>query len=310
MFVNEFGKSLSSQDLNTQLEAVYKWRLNLREMSERDAHSTLNKVSKRIHAIKTSSLAHQAERNPQFMEAMLVSQVLESWLNERAQMLAERTLSPSEIKRREKYAKGMKKVKPDFEKRYPGRGEEVMYATATKMAKKESVEEAMDLLKSVLAGSTQLNEGEVDHASAIVAARGMVDEIQKMVEKISAMVNEELPPLMDTIRDRVGADQAAAFGQAATQTLTPLLDAVKVAREGMDGAARTVAGEEAAMPMVPGADTGLAPAPEVGAEAGAEVPPAPEAETGVEIPRADDEMAATSDAAAGGAAELGRGKRA
>ena len=30
----------------------------------------------------------------------------------------------------------MKDEKDDFEKRYPGRGEEVMYATATKMAKK------------------------------------------------------------------------------------------------------------------------------------------------------------------------------
>ena len=30
----------------------------------------------------------------------------------------------------------MKGKKSDFEKRYPGRGEEVMYATATKMAKK------------------------------------------------------------------------------------------------------------------------------------------------------------------------------
>jgi hypothetical protein len=309
MIVNEFGKKLTSSDLNNQLASVYKWRLNLKEMTETDATSTLGKVRNKITNIKTSSLSHHAERNPQFMEAMLVSQVIESWLNERAEIIAERTLSPGEIKKREKYVKGMKKVAGDFDDRYGKRGKDVMYATATKMAKKESVEEAMDLLKSVLTGSTQLNEGEVDHASAIVAARGMVDEIQKMVEKISAMVNEELPPLMDTIRDRVGADQASAFGAAATQTLTPLLDAVRAAREGMDGAARTVAGEEAAMPMTPGADTGLA-APDMGADAGAEVgaevPPA--ADAGVEIPRADD--AATSDAAVGGTAELGRGKRA
>jgi len=153
MIVNEFGQTLTSKELNTQLEGVYKWRLNLSEMSERDARHTLNKVNNKITNIKNSSLAHQAERNPQFMEAMLVSQVIETWLNERAQMLAERTLSPGEQKKREKYVKGMKKVKGDFEKRYGKRGEDVMYATATKMAKKESVEEAMDLLKSVLVGS-------------------------------------------------------------------------------------------------------------------------------------------------------------
>lgn len=310
MIVNEFGKKLTSAELNKQLESVYNWRLNLKELSEMDAHNTLNKVSNKIRTIKTSSLAHQAERNPQYMEAMLVSQVLESWLNERANMLAERTLSPSEIKKREKYAKGMKKVKPDFEKRYGDRGEEVMYATATKMAKKESVEEAMDILKGVLSGSTQLNEGEVDHASAIVAARGMVDEIQKMVEKISGMVNEDLPSLMDTIRDRVGMDQAQAFNTAAQASLNPLMDAVKLARESMDAAARAVAGEQ---PMPMGGVAPVATGAEVGTGApiGADLGAAPEADAGPVIPRADDEEdMATSDAATGGSAELGRGKRA
>ena len=312
MFVKEFGKNITSKELNAQLEGVYKWRLNLAEMSERDANSTLSKVSAKIKNIKNSSLAHQAERNPQFMEAMLVSQVLESWLHERAQMLAERKLSPSEIKKREKYADGMRKVEEDFKKRYGVNAKKVMEATARKMAKKESVAEAMDLLKSVLVGRSQLNEGEVDHASAIVAARGMVDEIQKMVEKISGMVNEELPPLMDTIRDRVGADQAAAFGAAATQTLTPLLDAVKAAREGMDGAARTVAGEEAAAPMDmggnAGADLGAGAAP--GADLGAAPDMGAETPDATEIPRANDSEFDTSDAAVGGTAELGRGKRA
>jgi hypothetical protein len=310
MFVKEFGKSITSSELNAQLEGVYKWRLNLSEMSERDAHNTLLNVSNKIRNIKNSSLAHQAERNPQFVEAMLVGQVLETWLNERAQMLAERTLSPGESKKREKYVKGMKKVEPDFKERYGKRGKDVMYATATKMAKKESVEEAMDLLKGVLTGRNQLNEGEVDQASAIVAARGMVDEIQKMVEKIGAMVNEELPSLMDTIRDRVGVDQAGAFGQAATASLTPLMDAVKAAREQMDAAARTVAGEAPIATAAPGgltpnaAPVGAAPA---GAELGAGAPAG--ADLGVEIPRADDEIA-TTPGAVGGEQELGRGKRA
>jgi hypothetical protein len=311
MFVKEFGKTITSQELNKQLEGVYKWRLNLPQMSESDAHHTLSKVNDKIKSIKNSSLSHQAERNPQFVEAMLVSQIIETWLGERANMLAERTLSPGESKKREKYVKGMKKVEGDFGKRYGKRGKDVMYATATKMAKKESVEEAMAFLKGVLYGRDQLNEGEVDQASVIVAARGMVDEIQKMVEKIGAMVNEELPSLMDTIRDRVGQDQASAFSQSAQSALTPLMDAVKSAREAMDNAARAVAGEQP-LPTAGGA-TGLMPGatpagpaagmPAPGADLSAGAPPAT-----AEIPRADD--MATSDAATGGSAELGRGKRA
>jgi hypothetical protein len=47
--------------------------------------------------------------------------------------LAEKKLTGAERRKREQLAKGMKDA--DWEERYPGRGEEVMYATATKKAK-------------------------------------------------------------------------------------------------------------------------------------------------------------------------------
>lgn len=52
-------------------------------------------------------------------------------------ILDERELTPEELKKREKYVLSMKKNKADFEKRYGARAKEVMYATATKMAKGE-----------------------------------------------------------------------------------------------------------------------------------------------------------------------------
>ena len=296
MFVKEFGNNLSSSELNSQLERVYKWRLNLSEMNEADARSMLDRVSDKISNIRKSNQAHHAEKNPKFMESLIVSQVLESWLREHDTLVMERKLKKAEINRREKFVKGMKSKSDEFEKRYPGRGEEVMYATATKMAKNESIEEAMQILKSVLTGTVQLNESEVDQASAIVAARGMVDEIQKMVEKIGTMVNEELPGLYDTIRDRVGADQAQAFNNAAQTALTPLMDAVKAAREAMDNAARVVAGEQP-MPMGDAGAAATAPTAEL-----------TDLDTGT-LPEPPSSELDTSDAATGGTAELGRGKR-
>ena len=52
--------------------------------------------------------------------------------------LMEKSMSPEQKGERERIVKGMKKSKDSFEKRYPGRGEAVMYATATKRAVKES----------------------------------------------------------------------------------------------------------------------------------------------------------------------------
>ena len=48
----------------------------------------------------------------------------------------EKTLTSAETKEKERLVKSMKDNAADFEGRYPGRGKEVMYATATKMAKK------------------------------------------------------------------------------------------------------------------------------------------------------------------------------
>ena len=58
---------------------------------------------------------------------------------ESAESLAEKKkMTKSDEKKREKYVKGMKSSKKDFEKRYGKDAEDVMYATATKMAMKKN----------------------------------------------------------------------------------------------------------------------------------------------------------------------------
>jgi len=60
--------------------------------------------------------------------------------------ISERKLSSSEMDEKEKNVKGMKKSFASFRKRYGDRAKEVMYATATKMAKEEvELEEGMTL---------------------------------------------------------------------------------------------------------------------------------------------------------------------
>ena len=58
-------------------------------------------------------------------------------LSAKVNKINERKMTSSEKDKKEKYVKGMKKVKGDFTKRYGKDGKSVMYATATKMAMKE-----------------------------------------------------------------------------------------------------------------------------------------------------------------------------
>lgn len=57
--------------------------------------------------------------------------------SEEEENLDEKKMSKSQMGKREKLVKGMKSAAKDFEKRYPGKGKSVMYATATKMAQKK-----------------------------------------------------------------------------------------------------------------------------------------------------------------------------
>ena len=56
---------------------------------------------------------------------------------ESVQQIEERELSKGEAKKKEDYVMGMKKGLSGFKQRYGERAKSVMYATATKMAKKD-----------------------------------------------------------------------------------------------------------------------------------------------------------------------------
>lgn len=58
--------------------------------------------------------------------------------------LGERELTPGETDKKEKIVKSLKKKKGDFEKRYGSKAKEVMYATATKMAKESFESSQLD----------------------------------------------------------------------------------------------------------------------------------------------------------------------
>ena len=143
--------------------------------------------------------------------------------------------------------------------------------------------------------NSMLTEGELETAEAVLAAKDMVDSIQDMITDASKMLNEQLPPLLDSIRDQLGAAQADQFKGTASAALQGLMDALNTARDSLDSGSRALAGEQMAEPMA------LGGAPEL--DAPAELP-APEADFDQ-----DDEDFATSDAAAGGDEELGRERR-
>jgi len=153
-------------------------------------------------------------------------------------------------------------------------------------------------------GSEQgLFESELGRSEAVLAAKDIVDSVQDMLEKISKVQNEQIPALIDTIRDQIGSEQAEAFKTSMSPTLTDLYTALSTARETADTSVRVLSGEQppATDMGLGGMDGGMSPAPIDPMAAAA--PP-----EGIDSDMDTDGFDAT-DAAAGGAEELGRERR-
>ena len=102
-------------------------------------------------------------------------------------------------------------------------------------------------------------ESEMGKSQAILAAKDMVDSIQDMLEEVSKMQNEQMPALLDTIRDQIGMEQADAFKASVEPLLAEMTTQLSAARGTADNAARALAGEQVAAPMGMGGMPGAAP---------------------------------------------------
>jgi hypothetical protein len=147
---------------------------------------------------------------------------------------------------------------------------------------------------------SNLREGEVQQASAIVTAKTMVDRISRWIEELSSMENDTLLQLGDSIRDEMGQEQAKAFISSVAPAIQQALENLKSTRETMATGVRQLTGEEQGAEMLGGEPAGMG-----GDEMG---PAEPDAmNMGGDI-GGEDEFAA-AEPAAGGLGDAGREQR-
>ena len=175
MRLSEMHTAVTPQKINKGMESRYGFTIDYDNLSYAKAERLSQALSENITQIKRSFGAHTAEKNPKYMELMLVKEGLDKWL-----------------------------------------------------------------------GSEQgLFESELGRSEAVLAAKDIVDSVQDMLEKISKVQNEQIPALIDTIRDQIGSEQAEAFKGTISPTLTDLYTALSTARDTSDTAVRVLSGEQA-----------------------------------------------------------------
>lgn len=105
----------------------------------------------------------------------------------------------------------------------------------------------------------------VESAQVVLAAKDMVDSVQKMIEDISDMLVKELPAVVDSVNSEIGTDAGEQFNGQATEALSQLGAALQSAKVGLQSALNIVT-SGGAQPDAFGGDLGAAP--EMGAEPG------------------------------------------
>ena len=221
MRLTEMGTRPSAKKINKLMESRFGLKIDYDNLNFPKAFKLATGLTESLNQIKRSHGVHVAEKNPKYMELLMVREGLHRWMVENKQQL--------------------------------------------------------------------ITESEMGKSQAILAAKDMVDSIQDMLEDVSKMQNEQMPALLDTIRDQIGMEQADAFKNSVGTLLASMVDQLSAARESADQAARALAGEQIAQPMgmgneMPGAVGAMAPMP--GEELGtAELPPLPEPDLNTDIGR-------------------------
>lgn len=283
MQIRELSTKVTSEQLNESLAKKFGYKLSVDKFTDIQLEQVRNHLVNKVTNFEKTNSFDSVLENTEYQKDRAMLDVVR-------QAIKERTLSEPEKEKKEKYVKGMKKAKGEFKKRYGDKGEEVMHATATKMAKKESVEEAMEVLRSVLSERTLL-EGEEEKAALIMSSRDMVDRVTGWLEDVASMKAESMLELVDSIRDEMGNDIAQQFNDAVKPALEELYTSLETNRTTLAQAVSILTGEEG--------PSGSPAAPAMGAEMPATMA-APE--------EGGDEFAA-SEPATGGAEAAGRAKR-
>jgi hypothetical protein len=132
-------------------------------------------------------------------------------------------------------------------------GEEFSVTGNTKDEKKQNAKESMfdEIIDEMIN-----EEVDVEQAEVVMAVRALADDIQNQIERISDMMNKDVPAIADQMRAEMGAGQSQTFVDTVSGLLSQHLEACKGVKAGLDGQVGGLTGEEMAGGL---GDTGMEP---------------------------------------------------
>ena len=252
------------------------------QLNRKQTRHMLNRVRDLIAEHRSQPAFHTSEQNPAYLKLVIMEQGLSSKLNE-APAAATSAVAPNPANMAMQMAQKKKQIQDQIR------------------AKQKEITDLQQQMNNPSLGMAEshrhaqrLAESEVQQAQVVLASQDMVDQVQKMIEQVTAMQFKDLPALVDQVKDQMGPDQAVRFNQDVTGALTSLTQNLQGSKQQLEGALGLVTGQA---PMVPGEELGAAP------DLAGELPP-PDGEEEIDV-----DMDANIEEPGAGAADLGRARR-
>ena len=223
MNLEELVPAPNAEKVNKLAKRTFGYALDLDNISEAKAKALYKNLSDQMSIYETK-LGSKAQARTKYYEMRLALEALHKHIEER------------------------KMEEDDFEE-----GNEFIGArlAAIKAGKKEF---EVDGKKYKVTGDTSqekkqktnenvVTEGAIEGSELIMAAKSMVDKYDAMIQDIGEMLNEELTPLVDKIRDEMGTDVAETYLATMTDALNNTMNMMKEDRMLADDASRILTGE-------------------------------------------------------------------
>ena len=298
MKLTELSAPKPSKQIAKVFESYFGSRIRFGQLTRGQTAQMLTRVRGVLDEHRATAARHTSERDPKYLQLVMMEQALSSRLQEDNLPIAPATPVAGAAAQPKPAAPGTAnkdpKVDAAIKKSAAGQTlnpeEQKLVAGAAMMAAESRLRRAMK----------RLNESEVQQAQVVLAAQDMVDKMQGMLEDVTELQFKELPALVDSIKNQVGMEQAQQFNTDATAALSGLVGNLQGAKQQLDAALNVVTGQSAPGGAIPGAadaamagadigaaDADMAAADDMGADAGLDAAAADAgADMGAETPAA------------------------
>jgi hypothetical protein len=273
-------------------ESYFGGRVKFDTLTKKQARNLLGRVRSLVAEHRRTSAFHSSEQNPNYLKLVVMEQALSSRVMEEDPAIATAPANSQNVQQQ----KALMGAQQQQKKR------QIQDAIKAKQKEIQVLQQQMNnplmsAMESRRAMRRKLKESEVQQAQVVLASQDMVDQVQKMLEQVSAMQFKDLPALVDQVKNQIGVDQAMQFNTDASAALTGMIQNLQASKGQLEQALGVVTGQA---PTIPGE------------EMGAELPAPGEEEIGLdaEIPTVDGEEDIDAEMDANiEPAGLGRGRR-